>query len=427
MVLFPICEENGGNEFLGRRTENQVARHVELVGIDSTEAKNLNVNEQMTINQIEQLMRLEENEDLLNQKDVIGFRNPGSGPQQMLIDELEHIVKGNKDIVHENNLNPQQIPLVGKQSDISEVELLENKEEHVEIQQIGVKNSVSVSQKLSCLDDVGIGGSAGSPGENEEEKRSLLSTEVMELNSVSVTDSSNSSIPVNKFGENEKGKNHAQKGSEDSNLSLEKYTVSDALDSRDDNDDQISVKPDALEVDNEISVKDKELEKPVGSGVTVGSADRMTEDVEMEDGEISGDYSIDGISMDTLLQDAEILENKRVSEEPLNRCINDKREFSYDEPNERDPGSTFFTLYTVDKNNTGAVGLGGYDRNKSAYTPDIVVPKETLGAEKLDANDSMLEARKIEKKGAGGNNIVLHEQILENDTTRHNSISTEKV
>ncbi|XP_024017174.1 uncharacterized protein LOC21409920 isoform X1 [Morus notabilis] len=430
--------ENGGDEF-GQTTEKQASQQVELVRNDSMEAKSLvfekecevtlsgdnngsqdrRLNEQMTINQIEQLMRLDENDGLSNQKAEIGFQNPGIGPEQMLIDELEHIVKGKRAIVLENNLKPPQIPLVENRSDINEDELLYHKEEHVDLRQSGIKRSVSACQTLSSSDDdIRIGGSA-SPREKGENIHSLLNNEVMLLN--------NSSIAFNESGEVEKAKNHAQKGCEDSNLLLDKNTVADTLDASNNNDGQGSPKADALKVDHEMPVKDKELENPVCGGDTVGSAGHMTEDVDMEEGEISGYYSMDDISMDTLLQDAEVLEGKRESEEPLNRCLKDKREFLGDEPNEADSGSTFFAFDKVDKNNNGAVGLREIDFSKTICATDIVVHKETLGAGKLDVNDSVPPAQKIEKKGTEGiNNVVLCGRILEDDATRHYKVSTQK-
>ncbi|PON46806.1 Zinc finger, CCCH-type [Parasponia andersonii] len=413
--------ENGSNE-LGQITEKRVAQHIELICNDSTEPKvsekvmevNLNVGddafrdrelgEQMAIDQIDQLMILDENEDLSNQKDVSGFQEPGFGSALMLINELENIVKGNENIFHENNSKPSMVPFVQDRSIIDQVPFSNHQKEQADFKQIDINFSGNVSEKVlpSLLNtevlDAGI--------VREQQKDS-------EPDSVSAVDSNNS-IPIIEFGKTERREGHSQKSSEDLSFSPGRSRVANTSDASDKSNDQISLETNALKV----SFKDTQLEKPVCYGNVGDSANHKIEDVDVEEGEISGGYCTDDISMDMPLQDTGILEGKKVNEDP----IADKQELSRNIASEIDFGSTFFLL-----DNNDGVGLRESDKNKTVGTLDIVVNKKALRASKVDASDDVLEAQKFEANGGHGNDkVVLHGQSLEEDGTRHHNISTEK-
>ena len=448
--LILLCAEKGSNE-LGQRSETQAFQHVELVGSDSKETNlaiaskkvmedNLNVSdngfqdrklsEQMTIGKIDQLMRLDENENLSNQKGASGLQEPGFGYELMLIDELEDIVKGNEDNDHENNSKPLTVPLVHNRSGIDdEVVLSNSQKEQLDIKQIDIKMSGNGSQKVLSSDNVVIGGTALSR-ENNENIQSLLNTEVLdpgairkqkdsELNSVSAFDSNKSSVPIIEFGKTEMRESCGQRISEDLALSLVRRTVANTLEDSNKGNNQSSRETNSLKVERELSPKDMELEKPVFYGNIGDSVNHMMGSIDMEEGEISGGYSVDGISMDMLLQDAVVLDGKKVNEEP----ITDKEVFSCSVASERDFGSASFLL-----ENSGGVGLYESNRNKAVGTPDIIVSGNALSANKVDASDAILEDIKIESKGSDGNNkLVLHGQSLQEDATRHHKISTSKV
>ncbi|PON84420.1 Zinc finger, CCCH-type [Trema orientale] len=412
--------ESGSNE-LGQITEKRVAQHVELVCNDSTEPKvsekvmevNLNVGddafrdrelgEQMAIDQIDQLMIVDENEDLSNQKEVSGFQDPGFGSELMLINELENIVKGNENIFHENNSKPLTVPFVQDRSIIDQVPFSNHQKEQVDFKQIDIDFSGNVS---------------------EEVLPSLLNTEVLdagivreqkdsELDSVSAVDPNNS-IPISEFGKTERREGHSQKSSEDLSFSLGRSTVANALDAGDKSNDLISLETNALKV----SFKDMELEKPVRYDNVGDSANHMIGDIDVEEGEISGGYCTDDISMDMPLQDTGILEGKKVNEEP----IADKQELFCNIASEIDFGATFFL---IDK--SGGGGLRESDKNKTVGTLDIVVNEKALRASKVDASDDVLEAQKFETNVSHGNDkVVLHGQSLEEDGTRHHNISREQ-
>ena len=423
-----MAEENG-SDGLWQITEEQVSQPVELVGGDRLEPKNLvsdkvaevnpggddicfqdkRVSEEMTIDQIEELMGFEESEDLSDQKDV----NLGSGPEQMIIDELEHIVRGNEDNVSENNSKPLRTPLFQNQSCANEVGSSNDKGERAEFQQIDMTGPGDVSQTLSCLDDIVTGGSA-SPRANYADERLLLNIdpteqqEVKELNSVSASGSNGSTNFA--FGDIDKEKSHAQAMCDNFNLSPDNNTVSDIMDSCNGKDDQRSPLTNEFKVEHEMQLKDRELEISVCDGNKVDSTNHMAEDIDMEEGEISGGYIMDDISMDTLLQDPEI-RDKKVTEEPIN-------EFSSE--------TSFILVDRFDTTNI-LVELRGSDRNKTVYTPENFLHEGVL-RDGACTNDSIRETLRIEKKdGDGNNNLVLPVNIMEEDATGHNKVSTEEV
>ncbi|XP_062091055.1 uncharacterized protein LOC133797231 [Humulus lupulus] len=434
-----LKNEKGSNE-LGQRTDTQASQFVELVGSDNTEPEglasekiievNLNVDDkcsldsrhsqQMSIDEIDQLMRIDENEDLPNQKDASVFQEPDFGPEIMLIDELEFIVKGNEDSVHENNSKPPVVSLVQNQSGIDEVVVLNNQKELVDIKQIDSKMSVNVSQKVSSLNNGDIGESVV-PRENDEDRPSLLNTAVLdagtirqhndrEMNSVSAIELNDSSVPIIEVGKIERSEIRGEKISED-------LTFANTIDINNGNNDQRTGETDSLKVVHEMSLKDVKLDKSVSYGNMEDSANHMMGDVDMEEGEISDGYCGDDILMDMLLQDAVIVEGDKGNVEP----ITDKEEFSCNVATERDFGSTFFLL-----DNNGGMGFRESDKTKTINKPDVLINEILLRASKVDANDALLETKNIEKTNNGGSNKLALHGLIEEDATKHHKPDNKK-
>ncbi|XP_030488308.2 uncharacterized protein LOC115705191 isoform X2 [Cannabis sativa] len=430
-----LRNEKDGNE-LGQRTESQASQFVELVGSDNTQPQglksdkntevNLNVDDkcsldsrhsqQLSIDEIDKLMRIDENEDLPNQKDASDFQEPEFGPELVLIDELECIVKGSEDTVLDNNSKPPVVSLVQNQSGIDEVVVFNNQKEHVDSKQIDSEMSVNVSQKALSLNNVVIGESVVRR-ENSEDIPSLLNTTVLdagtvrqqndrELNYAAAMDLNNSSVSIIEAGKTERTEFHGENFSEAS--SFNKTTLANTSGVNNGNDDKTTGEPDALKEVQEMSLKDIKLDESVSCGI-MG-------DVDMEEGEISGGFSVDDISMDMLLQDAVLLEGDKVNEE----SIPDTEELSCKVATERDSESTFSLL-----DNNNGMGFKESDKTKAVSKPDVSVNEILQRASKVDANDALLETTIIEKNNiVGSNKLVLH-GIIEEDATDHDKPATE--
>ncbi|KAL5572454.1 hypothetical protein UlMin_022051 [Ulmus minor] len=394
---------NGSNRSK-QKTEKQVLQHPELVGSDSTKPKSsaaqtvsdvslsvddnasqdIEFSEQMSMDQIEQFMGFYENEDLSNGKDVVGFQDQET-TEQKLMAELEIIVKGNEECPHETDLN---LFTAFDQNQRGRHEV-DNQQEHVGCQKLVTWNSGNVDQKLSSLDNVVMGENSSS--RDSEGKNTALNTETldfenerqpreMNLNSVSASDENTSHVPINESGEFEEAENLSHKVSEDFDMSLDKNSVADTLNPSKCNDEQFFMKTNAPEIDHEIPLKKKELDKSACMGDMADLSNHVVEGVDIEEGEISGDDGVDDNSMDMLPQDA---------------------------------------VVTKDNDINGRVELQSCKNNKMVCTPETVGHEKTENFVKGDENDTKLGAGSTEKKnGLEKNTLVLHGQILEEDATR---------
>ncbi|KAF3439620.1 hypothetical protein FNV43_RR17898 [Rhamnella rubrinervis] len=472
--------DDGGSNESDKRTEKEASEHVALVGSDnmelgipaSQEATELGMSfddtvsrdglfgdTQMAIDQIERIMNAEENEDVSNQNNVIvneptfgiAFQDQGFVPEQMLTDELERIVKGNQDFVHENTLKPSTTRLDQDKSGIDIGELLNNQEEHVDFQQNFIMKSGNASEKLcnsfdSSFDNI-MTGESSNPRDTFEEKHSPFKTIVLDTVPImqqkeretektgSAGGSKKSPILNTDVGDIEEEEHHNYKVSEAFDISSDKNTVSD-------HDQQnYSLKVNSMEVEHEILSKDEELKKSDCRSDAMDSANYMAGG-DIEEGEISGDYTLDDDSMDMILQNGLGLDDKKVHEENILRCLVDKKELPCNEVNEQDFESTSSPASTSNNTNTGGVELRESDGNKMVCRPEIIVNGKTVIADKLDGYNFMLEAARSDNKGSGdgggvllpasypnnnnNNNLSLDRKILEEEARNHKITSTEK-
>lgn len=478
LISFPLLDDRGSNDS-GKRTEKEkeASEHVALVDSDSMELKipasqratELDISfddavsrdgifgdTQMAMDQIEQIMNTEENADVSNQNNVIvneptfgiAFQDQRFGPEQMRMDEFEHIVEGNEDLVHENTLKPSTTPLDEDNFAIDIGELLNNQEEHVEFQQNFIPKSGNVSEKLcnsfdSSFDNV-MTGESSNPRDNFQEKHSPSKTKVLDTvpimqqkereteNTGSAGGSKKSPILNTVVGGIEEEEHRNYEVSEAFDMLSDKHTVSDH--------DHLnySFQANSMEVEHEILSKDKGLKKLDCRSDAMDFANCMTEE-DIEEGEISGDCTLDDDSTDMMLQNGVGLEDKKVHEEHVLRCLDDKKELPCNKENEQDFESTFSLASTANNTNNGGVELRESDGNKMVCRPEIIVNGKTVIADKLGGSNLMPEATRSDNKASGdlggvlhpasypNNSLSLHRQILEEEARNHKITSIEKV
>lgn len=463
-----MIEDSGSNES-GKRTDVEASEDAALIGCDNMElgvptsrrASELDMSfddaasrdkvfgdTQMSIYQIEQIMNNGENEDASYKNNVtvnetafeVGFHDQGFGREQMLMDELERVVKGNEDLVHDNALKPSTTPLDNDGSGTDTCELLNNREEPTDFQRNFATKSETASQWLcntfdSSFDTI-MTGESSNPTDNFEEKHSPSKTEGLDTVPIMQqkereTESSVSAGGSNKFpilnaeiGDIEEGEHHNYKVFEACDMLSDKNLVSD-------HGHPDSLRTSSMVGEHEILSNDDELKKSNCRSDAMDSANYMTGEEDIEEGEISGDCSSNDDSMDIALQNGAVLGDKMVREEHIPKCLVDKMDLPCNEAKEKDFKSTFALVYTADNTNDGGVELGESDRNKMVCRPEIVVNEKTVIADKLDGYKFMLEAARSDNKGSGegggvlhpascpNNNPSLHGQILEEEARNY--------
>ncbi|KAK9208839.1 hypothetical protein WN944_001200 [Citrus x changshan-huyou] len=260
---------------------------------------------QIVLDEIQDILQVEENGNLLKQELAVcdgdyetGNFDEGLGQQRMLMDELEHIMKGDVILVHEEDA------------------LVNDRQEHVDIQQI-----VNVESRSEAELQVDKGDS-----------------------NLDVPKSFDSSVDRNMDS-------HASKPAEDSEERNSKLRTN------------------SLEFENEMQQKEMEEEKLVHTNGIIGAHDHRAEDVEVEEGEISGHFEVDEVSIDMIIDNAVVSNEKKEDEEQVSKDVTDKTDFPCNEKcggTEKFSDSTSVCLNAVDYNaNGGTVELQETVRNET--------------------------------------------------------------
>ncbi|XP_060675054.1 zinc finger CCCH domain-containing protein 7 isoform X2 [Ziziphus jujuba] len=355
-----LITDSGSNES-GKRDVKEESEHVELVVTDNMElgiqashgATELDLrfddtvsqygmtgSTQTAIDHIEHMMNKEENEDVLNRINAtvkestfgIGLEDLGFSREQILIHELEHIAKGNDDLVHENSLKPSTALLDQNESDIDEVKMLNNQEEHIDFQRNVITKSENASQNICGSFDSHLGSTlaaeSSNPRASYEVKTKLLDNTLpitqqndreME-NTVSEGGSDKYPSLNAEVGEIEEGEHHNHEASETIDMSLDKNIFAEASKCSNNHDPQsFSPEANAMIIEHEMLTKDEEPKTSDCKSDAADSANYMTEDEDIEEGEISVDCGVDANSMDMVLQNAEVLEDKKKDAELQNK------------------------------------------------------------------------------------------------------------
>ncbi|KAK2645328.1 hypothetical protein Ddye_020523 [Dipteronia dyeriana] len=261
-------------------------------------------NNRMVIDEIEDMMQTEEDSNLLKQKGLMVGHDGVEGTvcqdtefdrQRMLIDELEHIVKGTDEFVEGNSNSFSGTSTAENPSGV--VALTNNGDEHLGVQHIAIEESGNEAR-----------------------------VEIVEG-------------PCN------------VRCSESFGLSLGKRVDLQVSKPSEDIEDRGPFGTSELELQHEMQQKEMEPEKVGINNCMVGSDNYISEDVEVEEGEISGDFVVNDESLDIFLDGFVVSEEKKVDEKQVSHDIIDKRKFPSNEQNkvnEKIQESTSFIMNAVD-------------------------------------------------------------------------------
>lgn len=468
-MLF-LCFEDHGSDGVARATRKGECESVELVSPDSMERQNLETRREtasdesceaigaeeggfgdaqhVVIDEIERIMAVEESEDLFKAMDVmldesdegIGFQDKRCCKEKMLMDELEHIVKGDEEHVHENGIN---LSLDKNLSGGDDVVVMSKRVEQVDCQELVTEkdgNAEKNSEAFDVLLDEDVIGEVLDPrGNGKDNSLSLKTASLCGEHKMQQVDmevekavfpswAMDVPIPIAKNAETEKGECSNQKISEASSLSLDKDLIGEPPKPRE-NMEEESLLP-------KTNSTKRELEKSGGNSDSLDSPNHMAEDEDIEEGEICGHYGTDDKSWDMPLEDAMVSEENNVDEMQVSPDLLDKKEFLYDDLNGANKKGFEFTSLKVDRhdnaNTSREVGPEICNRNKMASRPEAVVLEKSMKAKKAYREDLLLKDGGT-KEGAGcppacPNNLDLHGQISEKNTTgSHGITSTEEV
>ncbi|KAH7572122.1 hypothetical protein ACOSQ2_015379 [Xanthoceras sorbifolium] len=321
--------------------------------------------QQMVITEIEDMMQTKEDGNLLKQKGLMvgddveatACQDMGFDLQQMLTDELEQIVKGNNELVEENNNSFSATSTAENQSGV--IAWMNNQEEHLDVQQIAVGESGKV-----WLD--------GDKG------------------------------PCN------------MKVSESFDLSLGKSMDCQVSKPSEDVKDRSPSRTNEFELQHDMQQKEMEPEKVGHTNGIVGSDNYISENVEVEEGEISGDFDVNDVSLDIFLDDSVVSEEKKVDEKQVNGSLHE---------------STSFIMNTVNHANSDrAVELEESVRNERQFKSKSVVHGASTIAIDSDMYNCVAVAGRnkrkanVDEEGAGypatcPSNPLMNGEILEQNAT----------
>ncbi|CAK7352590.1 unnamed protein product [Dovyalis caffra] len=239
---------------------------------------------QVVIDEIENIMRIEEDEDL-----VVDHTACGTGlqdrdliqAQHLLIDELKHVMKGNEELVCHNNSGP----VTNRSQNAGDiVAVSNNQDEHFKLDSIVIEECIG--EGLLQLD------------EEAQCQNNNTSSEV--------------SKPVENF--------------EESSLS----------------------RTNGLEVNNEMQKKEVQLDKSVCADATMGYPTHTIEYGEIEEGEVSGEFEVDDGSVDVFPEDVVLPQEKKVDEKQASEDIIDKNRFPFKEKIEANKNNSRFSSFIAD-------------------------------------------------------------------------------
>ena len=471
LILFLLFEDYGSDE-VGKASGNEMLESVESVGPDRMEPNNLATQKEtvsdesfeaigvldkgfsdaqdMVMDEIERIMAVEENEDLLKQMDIsiegVGIQDKRFDKERMLMDELEDIVKGDKEPVHE--IDPSTRSLDKNQSSGDKVVLMNKQEEHVDGQEFVMEKAGTAQRNSKASDmllDKNVIGEVLDPRENGKDNSLSLKTNSLGIEhemqqadmeverSFSSSRAMNFAIPFTENAEIEKEKFSSQKISEAPDLSLDKDMICEPLKPSADLKEKSPLpKTNVLEVELETHPNETEMEKSVCSSDSLNFPNHITQDGDIEEGEISGDYGKYDKSLDMFLEDAIESEEKDVDKVQVSLDVIDKKGFHCGELSGASKKGFEFTSSRVSTPEDANYGRGvepkESDRNNMALRSKVVVHKKSLNAKKADRHDLLQEDGRNKKKGSGAKEGIGSPPARPITTTSsHGITSTEKV
>lgn len=322
---------------------------------------------QIVLDEIQDILQVEENGNLLKQELAVcdgdyetGNFDEGLGQQRMLMDELEHIMKGDVIFVHEEDA------------------LVNDRQEHVDIQQI-----VNVESRSEAELQVDKGDS-----------------------NLDVPKSFDSSVDRNMDS-------HASKPAEDSEERNSKLRTN------------------SLEFENEMQQKEMEEEKLVHTNGIIGAHDHRAEDVEVEEGEISGHFEVDEVSIDMIIDNAVVSNEKKEDEEQVSKDVTDKTDFPCNEKcggTEKFSDSTSVCLNAVDHNASGGtVELQETVRNETQCKTKIFADGTATMAIDPDRYNSMPGVGRNKRKASRGEEGISSFSASLDDSTVQKEVVKQRV
>ena len=263
-------------------------------------------------------MVLDDAAEFLMGGDEPSTQTDGFHLEQLMMDELELVVKGAEDPVCDDSLIPFYCE---KQNSGSEVDLMDCRVEHVEHLRSDTNTSESVSEvqlqvqwELNQLDSEGFHVSESTKGQASDSVISSTSSinnerQLNETELVTLVCPLAGSLPTIQVGEFEKEEQSDHKVDEATHSSLDLDTNIEALNMIEDGGllDSTIMK-DKCETQNE-----ENSEKLICVKNTTNSSDILNKG-DLEEGEISGDFSMDGNTFDVSSVDAIVSEQMKLDE-----------------------------------------------------------------------------------------------------------------
>ncbi|KAF5481828.1 hypothetical protein F2P56_002448 [Juglans regia] len=485
-VLHPELNSDYGSDELEQATGKEVCESSELVGPSRMEPQKLATQKEtesdessevigvqdrgfsdaqhVGIDEMERIMAIEENEDLskcmdmtfVESADGIGLQDRRFCPEKFLRDELEHILTANKEPVNGNNINPPTASSDKNQGSSDNAIVMNTKAEHIACQDILMERDENEQKNTDAYDlllDKNVIGEVLESIESGKDKGLSLKTNSFDIKyemqqmdiemekSVSSSHAMNFHTPITKNTEIEKGIYSSQNISEAFDLSLDKDMIDEPPKRSENMDEESSfLKTDVVQSENETPRAQTQLEKSVHSSNSLNSPN-MAEDVDVEEGEISGDCGTDDKSLDKFTEDAIVSGENSVDGVQVSLDVFDKKEFHHNELNGAKGKAIEFTSFNVDTvdnaNNSREVEPEECNGNKMTLRPEMSFHQKPMEAKIADMHDILLEDGKNRKKGGaeeGGSpppacpsNLESLAQISPKNTTdSHRITSTEE-
>lgn len=329
------------------------------------------------ISEIDHVMQTEEIEDILKQNDLMTdddfdanhSQDGGFGRQQMIMDELELIMKGNENHVPDDNINLSVTSLDENQSVNFVAAAVNDQEQQHDLQRIATEEPQSAA-KL------------------QEDKEECM-----------------------------------QQISRASDMSLDKPLYSEVSKLSENIDDKISFsKTSSFERNQEMQKKEMEWEKQASCSGVSPISNCIIKDVDIEEGEISGDFWNDDESFNMSLGDVVHSEGKVGEKQVLDHVI-DKRDSQH-------------IFFTADTNRGREVQLEEHVTNRTLSNTGLVVHRTSTAAVGAGTGKCMYTAGENKQEGIGTegisyqlaypDNLVPPREMAEKYAEEYQGISSER-
>ncbi|KAJ0089810.1 hypothetical protein Patl1_13488 [Pistacia atlantica] len=387
----PIPEIREQGELVG--PDCAVPENEDAVVKESFEAvgfENKGFGDMLIVNdEIDHILGIEENDDFLKRDpmtsdiaDGTGSQDMGFDRQQMLMDELEHIVKGNGELVQENTSSVSAASMDENQS--GEAVLMNDPKENVDFEQI-------VNEKFG--------------------KEAQLQVEKIQCN---------------------------LKISEPVDFSVDRSMHCQLPKPSDDSEGGCSLlRTNAVEVEPEMRPKETVPEKLVHADGAMDSHNYVAKDVDVEEKEVSGGFEVDEASIDMLFKSAVLSEEKKDGLQ-VSEYVIDKREISCDEQNRANEIFSDPAAFTVNHANIGrAMELKESFRNDKQCESKNFVHGTSKMATDEERYTSVPAAGTNKRKSSGDegsvacpaiylNNPTMRVEVLELSATEKRGITSEE-